>query len=110
MYQADLITLVLYLLTMTDSLKEVDELIVKYMEEYPDHFYEGLLLGPLSSIYSARMQTEYSEWMNYANLLIDKFAIHSLSFFHLSQGIVERQSDNAVKKGKGYDLFSVNAL
>jgi hypothetical protein len=52
----------------------------------------------------------YNDWMAYSNLLIDKFAIHSLSFFHLSQGIVERRSNDTVKKTMGYDLFSVNSL
>ena len=95
---------------MTANLSEVDALIGKYIDDYPDDFYEKLLLGPLTSIYTARKLSNYSEWMSFSNLLIDKFAIHSLSFFHLSQGIVERRSDNTVKKGKGYDVFSVNAL
>jgi hypothetical protein len=95
---------------MENEITEMDKLINKYVEEYPDAFYEKLLLGPLTNIYSARKQSEYSDWMNYASLLIDKFAIHSLSFFHLSQGIVERKNDGTVRKGKGYDVFSINAL
>ncbi|HVX01146.1 MAG TPA: hypothetical protein VHA52_12045, partial [Candidatus Babeliaceae bacterium] len=80
------------------------------MEKYPEDFYEKLLLGPLTSVYSAKKLSVCSDWMNFSNLLIDKFAIHSLSFYHLLQGIVERKSDNTVKMGKGYDLFSINAL
>ena len=101
--------LTLYLLYMANINTEADELITKYVENYPDDFYERLLLGPMSNIYSARLQTIYSDWMVYSNLLVDKFAIHSLSFFHLSQGIVERRNDNTIKKSKGYDVFSVNA-
>ncbi len=64
----------------------------------------------MTEIYSARKDVGYHGWMNFSNLLIDKFAIHSLSFFHISQGIVERKMDNTTKIAMGYDLFSVNAL
>ena len=33
-----------------------------------------------------------------------------MTFYHLSQGIVERRNDDTVKKSKGYDVFSVNSL
>lgn len=95
---------------MANNLTEFDELIAKYLTDYPDDFYERLLLGPMTSVYSARKLSSFSEWMSFSNLLIDKFAIHSMSFFHLSQGIVEKRSDDTVKKAKGYDLFSVNSL
>lgn len=95
---------------MVKNEAEFDELIAKYLTEYPDDFYERLLLGPMTTVYSARKLSAYSDWMAYSDLLIDKFASHSLSFFHLSQGIVERRSDDTVRKAKGYDLFSVNAL
>lgn len=64
----------------------------------------------MKNIYTARLETPRPEWMDYSNLLLDKFAIHSLSFYHLSQGIVERKIDDTLKRAKGYDLFSVNAL
>jgi hypothetical protein len=48
--------------------------------------------------------------MNYSNLLIDKFAIHSSSFFHLSEGIIEHKGSTDKIKIKGYDLFTVNSL
>lgn len=89
---------------------EFDELISKYVETYSEDFYEKLLLGPLTSIYSARVKSGLTECMSYSNLLIDKFATHSMSFFHLSQGIVERRNDNSIKRSMAYDLFSVNAL
>lgn len=71
-------------------------------------FYEVLLLGPLTQIYSARKETELSEWMSFSNLLIDKFAIHSSSFFHLSKGIIEHRKSGKKKRMNGYDLFTVN--
>jgi hypothetical protein len=74
----------------------------------PLAFYEMILLGPLTKIYTARKETELSEWMEYSNLLIDKFAIHSSSFFHLSSGIIERRKSGEIKKMNGYDLFTVN--
>jgi hypothetical protein len=95
---------------MTAFDSQFEELIAKYVEDYPDDFYEQLLLGPMTSVYSARKTSPCSDWMAFSNLLIDKFASHSLSFFHLSQGIVERRSDDTIKKAKGYDLFTVNAL
>ncbi|MFC0514698.1 DUF5677 domain-containing protein [Mucilaginibacter angelicae] len=95
---------------MTENPTEADALISEYFMKYPDNFYEQILLGPMTVIYSARKESGYEGWQNYSNLLIDKFAIHSLSFFHLSQGIVERKMDDTVRMGKGYDVFSVNAL
>ncbi|MFS4418310.1 DUF5677 domain-containing protein [Maribacter sp. 2307ULW6-5] len=74
----------------------------------PLAFYEVLLLGPLTEIYTARKETELSEWMEYSTLLIDKFAIHSSSFFHLSNGIIEHKKSGEIKKMNGYDLFTVN--
>ena len=76
--------------------------------ENPLAIYEALLLKVLGEIYDARKKTEVKEWLEYSNLLIDKFAIHSASFFHLSSGVVERKTSGEVKKAKGYDLFTVN--
>lgn len=95
---------------MEQAFRHPDELIKEYIEQYPELFYETLLTGPMLQIYSAKKETTVSAWEGYANLLLDKFAIHSMSFFHLSQGIVERRMDNTLRKSKGYDLFSVNAL
>ncbi|REH48872.1 hypothetical protein C7448_105154 [Tenacibaculum gallaicum] len=71
-------------------------------------FYEALLLGPLTQLYSVRKETELSDWMNFSNLLIDKFAIHSSSFFHLSKGIIEHRKSGKKRRINGYDLFTVN--
>lgn len=73
-------------------------------------FYEYLLLGPLTSIYKARKTTELDGFLNYSNLIIDKFAIHSASFIHLSKGIIELKKSNETVKMTGYDLFTVNAV
>lgn len=95
---------------MTKPQPNFDELISQYIQDYPEKFYESLLLGPMKEVYSARLESNRPNWQHYGNFLLDKFAIHSLSFFHLSQGIVERRSDDSLKMAKGYDLFSVNAL
>ncbi|MEO8240552.1 MAG: hypothetical protein ABI576_20780, partial [Flavobacterium sp.] len=72
-------------------------------------FYEYILLTPLTKIYSAKKQTPTDEITDFSNLLIDKFAIHSLSFFHLSNGIVELKKSNEKIKMTGFDLFTVNS-
>lgn len=72
-------------------------------------FYEYLLLGPLSIVYSAKKQTQATELIECSNLIIDKFAIHSSSFFHLSKGIIERKKSGEEVKSSGYDLFTVNS-
>jgi len=95
---------------MTKSLNDADALISEYVTKYPDNFYEQILLGPMTQICSARKESGYEGWQNYSNLLIDKFAIHSMSYFHLTQGIVERKMDDTTRIAKGYDVFSVNTL
>lgn len=76
----------------------------------PLEFYEYLLLGPLTSVYSARKKTSLTGFLNYSNLIIDKFAIHSSSFYHLSNGIIEHNKSTESVKMRGYDMFSVNSL
>ncbi|QBZ98874.1 DUF5677 domain-containing protein [Flavobacterium sangjuense] len=76
----------------------------------PLTFYEHILLGPLTHVYYGKKQTNVPSWMNYSNLLIDKFAIHSSSFFHLSEGIIEHKGSTDKIKIKGYDLFTVNSV
>lgn len=72
-------------------------------------FYEYLLLEPFLTIYSAKQQTPINEITEFSNLLIDKFGIHSSTFFHLSNGIIELKKSNEKIKMKGYDLFTVNS-
>ena len=84
--------------------------IQKLLYNNPLTFYEFILLGPLTQLYVARKRTIYTDWRNYANLLIDKFAIHSASFYHLSEGIIEHKGSTEETKIKSYDLFTVNSL
>ena len=78
-------------------------------EKYSDDFYEFLLLDVLSKIYLAKKQSTTSKIGEFSNLILDKFAIHSASFFHLSNGIIELKKSNEKVKMKGYDLFTVNS-
>ena len=79
-----------------------------YLYKKPLEFYSVLLFGPLTEIYIARKETHLEEWMEYSNLLIDKFAIHSSTFFHLSSGIIEHKNSSETQRMNGYDLFTVN--
>jgi len=80
------------------------------LEENLLDFYEYLLLGPMMSVYKGRTETKLEGFLNYSNLIIDKFAIHSSSFFHLSKGIIETKQSTKELPQRGYDLFTVNAL
>ncbi len=71
--------------------------------------YEHLLLDSLSIVYSAIDKSKKTDWEKYAYLLIDKFAIHSSSFYHLSNGIIEHNKSGETVKVNGYDLFTVNS-
>lgn len=84
--------------------------IQKLLYQNPLTFYEYILLGPLTHVYYGKKKTNVSNWMNYSNLLIDKFAIHSSSFFHLSEGIIEHKGSTDKVKIKGYDIFTVNSI
>lgn len=76
--------------------------------ENPLILYDYLLRETLLKVYTTKIQTEnVITWKDYSNLLIDKFAIHSASFFHLSSGIIEQKRSGEQVKMMGYDLFSV---
>ncbi|WP_422860651.1 hypothetical protein ACOKFD_07420 [Flagellimonas sp. S174] len=77
-------------------------------KNHPLILYEFLLLSPLTEIYTASKSSELSDFTKYSRLLIDKFAIHSSSFFHLSKGILEHKKSGEQIKMNGYDLFTVN--
>lgn len=79
-------------------------------ESLNTEFYEYLLLNPFVEIYSAIDKSSREKWEKYAFLLIDKFAIHSSSFFHLSNGIIEHRKSGVSIKANGYDLFTVNSI
>jgi len=78
------------------------------IDEYPLEAYKYFLLGPMTNIYASR--SKKTDWERYANLLIDKFAIHSSTLFHVMQGMIEHKSSNPGQKKMAYDPFSVNAL
>lgn len=84
-------------------------MIEDIFKESPMVLYEFLLLNPLTILYTERKKTTLNEWQNYSNLLIDKFAIHSGSFFHLSEGLIEHNNSTEERKVFGYDLFTVNS-
>lgn len=79
------------------------------LEDNWDNLYEMILRGPLTMIYSVKKETLTNDIGEFSNLLIEKFAIHSLSFFHLSKGIVEHRKSGEKIKMMGYDLFTVNS-
>lgn len=72
--------------------------------------YEYLLLGPMTSIYGGRKRTKLEGFQKYSNLIIDKFAIHSSSFFHLSKGMIETKHSTKEQRQYGYDMFTVNSV
>lgn len=81
------------------------------LEQDLDNLYQYLLLSTLTKVYVAKKQnSSNTEIDEFSNLFLDKFGIHSASFFHLSKGIIELKKSNETVKMKGYDLFSVNSL
>jgi len=80
----------------------------EFLYNSPLVFYEFLLLNTMTEIYVERKKTSNPDWMEYSNLLIDKFAIHSSTFFHLSKGIIVHKKSGEQVKMKGYDLFTVH--
>jgi hypothetical protein len=96
-------------MSATNSFAEYPEKMKHPFEENLIDFYEYLLLGPLTIIYSAKKKTKTTELKEFSNLLIDKFAIHSSSFIHLSKGIIELKKSGEKVKMTGYELFTVNS-
>lgn len=90
--------------------KNIDpaKLMETLFTEHPLELYDYLLRGTLTEVYTELKKTPKEGWMNYPSLLIDKFAIHSSSFFHLSSGIIEHHKSGEQVRMNGYDLFTVN--
>lgn len=63
------------------------EIIENIFKEKPLDLYDYILRGPFCDIYTEFKKTHKDDCRNYSSLLIDKFAIHSASFFHLSKGM-----------------------
>ncbi|CAM3483118.1 DUF5677 domain-containing protein [Aequorivita lipolytica] len=80
----------------------------KTSNQNPLELYDVIVRGPFLKIYQARKLTELTDWMQFSTLLLDKFAIHSMSFYHLSKGIVEHKNSGEQIRMNGYDLFTVN--
>lgn len=77
-------------------------------KEEPLELYDYLLRNTLTKVYIEQKKTIKDRWLTYSSLLIDKFAIHSSSFFHLSSGIIEHHKSGEQVRMNGYDLFTVN--
>jgi len=90
--------------------KNIDpvKLVETLFKESPLELYDYLLRGPLAAVYTELKKISKKGWMTYSSLLIDKFAIHSSSFFHLSSGIIEHRKSGEQVRMNGYDLFTVN--
>jgi hypothetical protein len=80
------------------------------IEKHPVETYQTLLLNHLIKIYTARKKTTRTDWTKYSDLLIDKFAIHSSTLFHLINGLVENKNSEPTIRKVPFDLFSINAL
>lgn len=87
-----------------------DSQIESMFKEDPLLLYELILKGVLTPIYTAYKDDNKEEIDKYASLLIDKYAIHSASFYHLSSGIIEHPKSGEQIRMNGYDLFSVNVV
>jgi hypothetical protein len=87
-----------------------DSQIESMFKEDPLLLYELILKGVLTPIYTAYRDDSKEEIDKYASLLIDKYAIHSASFYHLSSGIIEHRKSGEQIRMNGYDLFSVNVV
>jgi len=89
---------------------EPEKIVEKLFIEEPLILYDYLLRSTLNDVYTEQKKTQREGWLNYFNLLIDKFAIHSSSFFHLSSGIIEHRKSGEQVRMNSYDLFTVNAM
>lgn len=89
--------------------KEEELGIENLINENPILAFEIMLKGALTNIYTAKkINKDIPDWLSYSDLLIDKFAIHSATYYHLARGIIEHKKSGEVKKMNGYDLFTVN--
>jgi len=91
--------------SLTRNVKMLEEI-----EKYPLETYQVYLLTHLTNIYIARKKSVRTDWTRHSDLLIDKFAIHSSTLFHLVNGIIEHKSSDSNTRKVSFDLFSINAL
>jgi len=78
--------------------------------DHPLDFYEYLLLDPFTKVCDVIDKSKLNDYHKAKTLLIDRFAIHSSSYFHLSKGIIKQNSSTEEHAVFGFDLFSINAL
>lgn len=97
------------LIRFSGKQKNKKRMIREIYEKLNMDFYEHLLLDSLTTVYSALEKSSQEKKQQYSFLLIDKFAIHSSSFFHLSKGVVEHGISGEKRQAFGYDLFTVNS-
>lgn len=76
----------------------------------PLNTYEDILLTHFAIIGQAMQKTERQEHHRYCGYLVDKFACHSSSLYHIMRGFIEHRDSDSNNKKFFYDLFSINAL
>jgi hypothetical protein len=84
--------------------------ILHKIESDPIPLYQTFLLTHLAKVYAARKQTTRTDWRKYSDYLIEKFAIHSSTLFHLIDGIIEHHTSDLKTRKVSFDLFSINSL
>jgi hypothetical protein len=78
--------------------------------DYPIEKLEELLLFHLTKVYDARKTTKRAGLERYSDLLIDKFAIHTGTLFHLLNGLIEAKGSNKKERKMAIDVFTINSL
>ncbi len=78
--------------------------------ENPIRKLEELLLFHLFKVYEARKNTVRSGFDRYSDLLIDKFAIHTGTLFHLIHGLIEATGSKEGERIMAIDVFTINSL
>ncbi|HMX00844.1 MAG TPA: DUF5677 domain-containing protein [Cyclobacteriaceae bacterium] len=78
--------------------------------EHPIRKLEELLLLHLIKVYEARKTSKREGLDKYSDLLIDKFAIHAGTLFHLLNGLIEAKGSSENAKKMAIDVFTINSL
>jgi len=86
------------------------DLMINFEEDNPLLLFEYFLQKPLSNVYSVQKKVSKTDWTKHYDLLIDKYANHAGTLFHLMNGFIERKGSTLEEKRLGYDMLSINAL
>jgi hypothetical protein len=78
--------------------------------ENPTRKLEELLLFHLLKVYEARKITSRAGFDKYSDLLIDKFAIHAGTLYHLIHGLIEAKDSTERERKMAVDVFTINSL